>query len=251
MRLRFFEAVGARVLKTAMVSRLAVVPARGGSKRIPDKNIRDFCGRPMIGHILDAIRESSLFETIHVSTESPHISDVVAGLGFPTEFLRPEHLADDHTPLMPVIRYVAQTFLDMGRRYDEVWLLMACAPLIEASDLMGAAKMFSETGACTPLLSVATYPAPIEWAYRLGDSNMLAPAQPDMIAVRSQDIVPAYHDTGSFCIFPGSMALDGATDGRCFGYLLPRQKAIDIDDEEDLRFAEMIYAARNSAPSGC
>ncbi len=230
-----------------MVSRLAVVPARGGSKRIPDKNIRDFCGCPMIGHILNAIRESSLFETIHVSTESPHIADVVAKLGFQTEFLRPEHLADDHTPLMPVIRYVAQTFREMGRRYDEVWLLMACAPLIEASDLIGAAKMFSETGARTPVLSVATYPAPIEWAYRLDDRNMLIPAQPDMIAVRSQDLVPAYHDTGSFCIFPGSMALEGTTDGRCIGYLLPRQKAIDIDNEEDLRFAEAVFLSRKES----
>jgi pseudaminic acid cytidylyltransferase len=227
-----------------MVSRLAIVPARGGSKRIPDKNVRNFCGRPMVGHILNAIRESSLFETIHVSTESPRIAEIVAKLGFPTQFLRPEHLADDHTPLMPVIRYVTEKLREMGKRYDEVWLLMACAPLIEASDLIGAAKMFAETGAHTPVLSVASYPAPIEWAYRFDDGKVLIPVQPDMIAVRSQDLVPAYHDTGSFCIFSGSTALEGSADGGCFGYLLPRHKSIDIDNEDDLQLAEAIFLSR-------
>ncbi len=135
----------------------------------------------------------------------------------------------------------------MGKRYDEVWLLMACAPLIEASDLIGAARMFSETGARTPVLSVASYPAPIEWAYRFDDNKMLVPVQPDMIAVRSQDLLPAYHDTGSFCIFPGSMALEGSTDGRLFGYLLPRHKAVDIDNEDDLQFAEAIFLSRKTS----
>jgi pseudaminic acid cytidylyltransferase len=248
VRLRVFETVTARLkVNSKMVSRLAIVPARGGSKRIPDKNVRDFCGRPMVAHILSAISESSLFETVHVSTESPRIADIVAGLGFPTAFLRPEALADDHTPLMPVIRYVTERFRDAGKNFDEVWLLMACAPLIEASDLIGAAKMFSETGARSPVLSVAPYPAPIEWAYRFDDRRMLAPIQPDMIAKRSQDLLPAYHDTGSFCIFPSSIALEGSTDGKCLGYLLPRHKSVDIDDEDDILLAEAIFRSRKSS----
>jgi pseudaminic acid cytidylyltransferase len=231
-----------------MVSRLAIVPARGGSKRIPDKNVRDFCGRPMVGYILDAIRESSLFETIHVSTESPRIAEIVSSLGFSTQFLRPEHLADDFTPLMPVVRYVAEQFRDMGKHHDEVWLLMACAPLIEASDLVGAAKMFSGMGADTPVLSIASYSAPIEWAYRLSDNHTLVPVQPEMIAKRSQDLAPAYHDTGSFCIFPSSIVLQESTVDRYYGYFLPRHKAVDIDNEDDLQFAEAIFESRKSSP---
>jgi pseudaminic acid cytidylyltransferase len=230
-----------------MVSRLAIVPARGGSKRIPDKNVRDFCGRPMVAHVLDAIRKSSLFETIHISTESRRIAEIVSGLGFPTQFLRPEHLADDFTPLMPVVRYVAERFRDMGNHYDEVWLLMACAPLIEASDLAGAAEMFSGMGADTPVLSIASYSAPIEWAYRLSDSHALVPVQPEMITRRSQDLIPAYHDTGSFCIFPSSVVLKQSTVDRYYGYLLPRHKAVDIDNEEDLQFAEAIFKTRGSS----
>jgi pseudaminic acid cytidylyltransferase len=230
-----------------MISRLAIVPARGGSKRIPDKNIREFCGRPMIAHILDAARESALFDTIHVSTENQHIAEVAAALGFRPEFLRPDHLADDHTPLMPVISHVAAKFHEWGKHFDEVWLLMACAPLIEASDLKGAADLFAETGAHTPVLSVASYTAPVEWAYRLDDKKMLVPVRPDMISVRSQDLAPSFHDTGSFCIFPGEIARRGSTDGRCFGHLLPRHKAIDIDSEEDLQFAAAIFSSRKSS----
>lgn len=224
--------------------RLAIVPARAGSKRIPDKNIRLFHGRPMISYILQAAKDSRLFDTIHVSTESARIADAVSGLGFPPQFPRPEELADDNTPLFPVIRNVTETFASLGKYFDEVWLLMACAPLIEAADLTDAAKMFSEAGARIPVLSVATYPAPIEWAYRLDRSDILAPIQPDMIGVRSQDLTPAYYDTGSFCIFPGSVVLDGKTDGRFLGYPLPRHKSVDIDTVDDLQFAEAMFLSR-------
>src|SRR5437764_11044543 len=112
-----------------MVSRLAIVPARGGSKRVSDKNVRDFCGRPMIAHILGAARKSGLFDAIHVSTDSARIAGIVGDLGFATQFLRPSELADDFTPLMPVLRYVTDKFAKSGRHFDEVWLLMACAPL--------------------------------------------------------------------------------------------------------------------------
>lgn len=231
-----------------MVLRLAIVPARGGSKRIPDKNIRDFCGRPMIAHILDTARDSGLFDTIHVSTESPRIAEVSSRLGCRPDFLRPERLADDFTPLMPVINYVTAKFRELGKEFDEVWLLMACAPLIEVSDLKGAAEMFVERGGRIPLLSVAPYPSPVEWAYRLDHQNMLAPIWPEMISVRSQDISASFYDTGSFCIFPGAIALQGSADCGHFGYVLSREKAIDIDSEEDLRFAAAVFAARNSSP---
>src|SRR5260370_35100007 len=127
MRIRLFEADGRRILSIAgvqMTSRLAIVPARGGSKRIPDKNIREFFGRPMITHILNAARASNLFDLIHVSTDSTRISDAVTEAGFAPHFPRPDDLADDHTPLMPVLRYVTERFLEGGDRFYEMWLLL-------------------------------------------------------------------------------------------------------------------------------
>jgi pseudaminic acid cytidylyltransferase len=229
-----------------MPSRLAIIPARGGSKRIPDKNIREFCGRPMIGHILQTAANSKLFDTIHVSTESHRVADVVQSLGHRIDFFRPDELADDHTPLMPVLRYVAETYAASGRRYDEIWLLMACSPLIESDDLIGASEFFRFSGGQRSVMTVAQYPAPVEWAYRRNDDGLLVPLRPEMLAVRSQDINPTYFDTGSFCIYPASTVLksEGAGDYSAYvGYLLPRQKAIDIDSEEDLQLAELIYFA--------
>ena len=119
--------------------RLAIIPARGGSKRIPNKNVRDFCGKPMLAHILSAARDSGLFETVHVSTENAAIASVAAEQGYPVDFMRPDNLADDYTAIMPVMKYVVDEYERRGRTFDQVWLLMACAPLIAASDLVGIA----------------------------------------------------------------------------------------------------------------
>jgi len=232
------------------MKRLAIIPARGGSKRILNKNIRDFCGQPMITHVLDTARESGLFSIIHVSTESDSIREVATTFGFPPDFPRPEALADDHTPIMPVLRYVTEEYAARGQHFDEVWLLMACAPLIKSEDLIAAASLFSENGSNSPVLAVAEYPAPVEWAFRRSKEGSLKAVQPGMFAVRSQDIEKAYFDSGSFAIFPSSRILSSAgagSDEDFVGYVLPKNSAIDIDDEEDWKFAELLFRIANSA----
>lgn len=229
--------------------RLAVIPARGGSKRIPNKNIRDFCGQPMITHVLVAARDSGLFSTIHVSTESERIRDVVAQFGFPPDFPRPDELADDHTPIMPVLRYSAEEYARRGQHFDEIWLLMACAPLIDAQDLQKAAALFRETGAEQPLLAVSEYPAPIEWAFSRGPNGALTPVQEGMFAVRSQDLEKRYFDAGNFAAFPATRVLESqgaGSDSGFFGYVLTKGTAIDIDDEQDWQLAEAIYRVRSA-----
>lgn len=229
------------------MKRLAIIPARGGSKRILNKNIRDFCGRPMITHVLGAARDSGLFSTIHVSTESDSIRDVAAGFGFPPEFPRPDELADDHTPIMPVLRHAAQEYLRRGQTFDEIWLLMACAPLVDADDLRKAAGLFEASGGQQPLLAVSEYPAPIEWAFSRGENGALTPVQAGMFAVRSQDLEKRYFDAGSFAAFPAARVLESqgaGSDSGFIGYTLPKGTAIDIDDEQDWQLAEAIYRVR-------
>jgi pseudaminic acid cytidylyltransferase len=230
--------------------RLAIVPARGGSKRVPGKNIRDFCGQPMIGHILAAARDSGLFATIHVSTESPQVAAVATRLGFAPAFLRPEHLADDHTPLLPVLRDVAVCFQERGELFDEVWLLMACAPLIEPADLHGAAALYAQCAGTHAVMSVGRYGMPIERAYRRLEHGELVPVRPECMPMRTQDLEPAYFDAGAFIAFPARQILttDGINRGGGFvGYPLSRHKAVDIDDEEDWRLAEAIYRSRTGS----
>ncbi|MBF0159794.1 MAG: pseudaminic acid cytidylyltransferase [Magnetococcales bacterium] len=230
--------------------RLAIIPARSGSKRLPEKNIRPFCGRPMIGHILTTARLSGLFTTIHVSTDSDRFTAVVTELGFRPDFARPAHLADDHTPLLPVLRYVTEQYQQRGQQFDQVWLLMACAPLIEPDDLLAADRLYQQFGGQRAILSIGRYAMPIERAYRRDEQGALTAVDPTSMPKRTQDLAPGYFDAGAFIAFPATRILttDGVNDGSGFaGYLLPRHKAIDIDDEEDWQLAEALYHIRHGS----
>jgi pseudaminic acid cytidylyltransferase len=222
--------------------RIAIVPARGGSKRIPDKNIVDFLGMPLIGHSLRAARESGLFDCIHVSTDSARIAEVAASLGHPVDFMRDPALADDHTPLLPVLRWTFEQYAARGQRFDSACLLMPTAPLIEADDLRQANAVFEQHARRHTVMAVARFPVPIEWAFRMPDGAFLVPCQPGMGNVRSQDLAPAYYDAGTFIFLPEAEVLAGRIDdAHLLAYPLPRHKAIDIDDPEDLELAKIIY----------
>ena len=124
-----------RFLVSKLTKRIAIVPARAGSKRI-QKNIRNFCGKPILSYILHAIQDSSLFDVVHVSTDSTEIASIAEAEGFPVDFYRPFELADDITPLYPVVRFVLSTYLERDISFDTAALLMPCSPLISSSDLV-------------------------------------------------------------------------------------------------------------------
>jgi pseudaminic acid cytidylyltransferase len=231
-----------------MTTRIAIIPARGGSKRIPNKNIRSFCGKPMISYVLKAAQASGLFDVIHVSTESGTIRRTVEDLGFPVDFERPIDLADDYTPIMPVLKYVVDTYESKGKRFDQVWMLMACAPLINHRDLKEASELFERSGGRDALLAVTEYPAPIEWAFCRGDDAKLIPAQPGMFAARSQDLQKKYFDAGSFAAFPVERVRNShgaGADSGFIGFVMPKGRSIDIDDEDDWILAEELYRIRS------
>ena len=236
-------------MSNPMVRRIAIIPARAGSKRVPGKNIRDFCGKPMIAHILETARESGLFETIHVSTESEAVRGVVSGLGFAPDFARPAELADDVTPLVPVLRWTVGEYQRRGRDFDQAWLLMACAPLIRPEHLQAMARRFAELGRnCQALVAVQPFASPIQRGYFLGQDHRLLPVQPECVTARSQDLVPAYHDAGTVDVYDARFLLserEADWSGRCHGYVLPRHAAVDIDNEDDWRLAEMIFRGQS------
>ena len=227
-----------------MYKRIAIIPARGGSKRVPNKNIRDFCGAPMISYILRAASESELFDEIHVSTDSDEVASIAYDLGFTAAFKRPPELSDDHTPLMPVLKYVLEEYLKRGKAFNSIALLMPCSPMIIYQDLLGCAALFDAHDGKYAVLSVAEYPCPVEWAFRLESSGVLFPLQPGMFSVRSQDLSPAYYDAGQFCFMSSQRILSAQGAGSDEGYLgypIQRCKAIDIDTLEDWKFAEMVF----------
>jgi len=161
---------------------LCVIPARAGSKRIKSKNIMPFLGRPIISYSLDAASDARVFSEIHVSTESEEISTVVGELGYPVSFFRDASLADDHTPLVPVLRWVLSAFKDRGAEFDSVCLLMSCAPLVLPEDIKNAYKLFEDNGSAHAVLSVAQFRAPAEWAYHRDDTGFIVPREPETLS---------------------------------------------------------------------
>ncbi|MCR9130769.1 MAG: pseudaminic acid cytidylyltransferase [Alphaproteobacteria bacterium] len=232
------------------MSRLCVIPARGGSKRIPGKNVRDFAGRPMLTHALKAAQDSRLFDHIHVSTDDDQIADAAAAAGAPPVFLRDPALADDHTPIRDVVTSDLARFtsgeggvISRTGPFTSITLVYATAVLIEAGDLVEAIKVY-EKQPDRPLLAVVDVGAPLE---RLMEDRqgVLRPALPDQFANRTQDLTRAYRDAGAFAIYSAATLeadRDGAAALEFRPFVLPRWKGVDIDTEEDWRFAELIKA---------
>ena len=227
---------------TDSVKRLAIIPARSGSKRIPNKNIKPFLGKPIISYAIESATKSGLFDKIHVSTDSERAMVIAESYGIKPEFLRDEALCDDYTPLIDVLAFVREKLEQMGEKFDEIWLMMPCAPLITENDLVAAAEKFQPNN--LPLIAAAELPVPIEWAFMMSDDGTLCAKGTDNLTNRSQDLPKAYYDTGSFAIFSdGKMETFKNIHTRFQTYILPRSRAVDIDTEDDWIEAEKLYKA--------
>ncbi|MCP4160209.1 MAG: acylneuraminate cytidylyltransferase family protein [Deltaproteobacteria bacterium] len=225
--------------------KIAIIPARGGSKRIPHKNIVDFCGKPMISYALKVAEKSGLFDKIHVSTDSPKIAEVVQSLGVEVDFMRSAKLADDHTGIMPVLENVLNEYDRHGQIFNHIMVLMPCCPLLLPEDIISGYEVYSSFNGERPLHVVAPYPAPIEWAYRRNANGVLIPKNPGAYAIRSQDFEPAYYECGPFSLFHRNhifSKIPSTDEGFC-SITLPRTRAVDIDEHEDLLFAESMFRA--------
>lgn len=227
-----------------MIKRIAIIPARGGSKRIPEKNIKDFCGKPIISYSIEALRESKLFQKIHVSTEDQKIIETVNQLGLEVDFLRPCTLSDDHTPIMPVIKYVVERYLKMNQSFEEIWVIFPCSPLLKVKDLIQASIQFNRNHSFNTLMTVTEYPVPIEWAFEINKEGVLVPIRKGNFAIRSQDLNKRYYDAGMFYIYTKDVIFNlgsNGSDENIIPYFISKGSAIDIDDEQDWQFAEKLF----------
>src|SRR5208283_4279689 len=177
--------------------KIAVIPARGGSKRIPKKNIRPFAGKPIIAYSIESAIESGLFERIIVSTDDPEIANVAVELGAEAPFMRPATLADDHTGTNAVVKHAVAWAIDHDRVVTHACCIYATAPFIQASQLReGFASLLAGDKAFA--FSVTSYPFPIQRALRVSSEGVVEPMFPEHVLSRSQDLEPAYHDAGQF-----------------------------------------------------
>jgi len=225
---------------------LAVIPARGGSRRISKKNVRLFCGMPMMAWTICAARESGVFDQIVVSTDDEQIASVARNFGAEVPFMRPAALADGQTPLVPVMRHaIVATEGAIGKPVAVAACLLATAPMMRPEELHGAIEDLSENPAADFLFSVTSYPFPIQRALRIEEANRVTMFQPEHELTRSQDLEEAYHDAGQFYFGRRSAWFDHQRifSACSIGFVLPRHRVQDIDTEEDWTQAELMFKA--------
>lgn len=228
-------------------SRLAVIPARGGSKRIPKKNIMDFHGKPMIAWTIEAAVASGVFDRVVVSTDDPAIAEVAVRFGADVPFMR-KGFADDQSPVsLATLATVEQLVQEMGESYGTVAQLMANCPIRDAACMRAAMTYFDERQASSLISCFKFGWMNPWWASKLDADNRPAPMFPDAATARSQDLPPLYCPTGAIWIARVD-ALTRArtfyTDDRVF-FPISWEDAVDIDDMEDFHMAEAVYLMRN------
>jgi len=229
--------------------RLAVIPARGGSKRIPRKNLREFCGRPMLAWSIAAARDSGCFDRILVSTDDAEIAAVARELGAETPFLRPDALSDDHTPTIPVVAHATRQAAALWGPADLVCCLYATAPFVRADDLRRGLERL-RAGNCDYVFAVTTFPFPIQRALRRAEDGRVALFHPEHQSTRSQDLEEAWHDAGQFYWGRAEAWLQGLPimGPGSVGLPLPRHRVQDIDTPEDWTRAEFLFRALAAEP---
>jgi pseudaminic acid cytidylyltransferase len=222
---------------------IAVIPARGGSKRIPRKNIKAFAGKPMIAYAIEAAKASGLFGHVLVSTDDEEIQSIANDWGAETPFVRPAELANDFTTTVPVVAHAIQTCEQLGWEFSKVCCIYPCVPLLYTDDLKGAMKKLDRSPAdyCFP---ITEYPSPIQRALKHNTNGRIFPYFPEHELTRTQDLESAYYDAGQFYWGKKQAWLKNPRiHSNGIGYEIPNWRAVDIDTPEDWDRAERLAFA--------
>jgi N-acylneuraminate cytidylyltransferase len=224
--------------------KLAVIPARGGSKRIPRKNIRPFAGKPIIAYSIEAALACGLFDKVVVSTDDQEIAAVARQHGAELPFVRPKTLSDDFTGTNAVVSHAIQWHRDEGIDVDYVCCIYATAPFVQPHYLKAGFDSLVSSGKSFAF-SVTSFPFPIQRAVRINSDGALEAMFPEHVATRSQDLEEAYHDAGQFYWGRAEAFVEARPlfSPESVPVILPRHLVQDIDTIEDWRRAELMYQA--------
>ena len=218
------------------MNNLCIIPARGGSKRIPRKNIKDFLGKPIIAYSIEAAMKSGLFEEVMVSTDDKEIAEVAIKYGAKVPFMRSTTMADDFATLADVVDEVIGSYKSQGKGFAYVCCILPTAPLITFENLKKGLDLMIEKKADS-VRPLVRFSYPIQRAVKLvdGKTEMF---YPEYKTSRSQDLEPAYHDAGQFYWMSFEKGLNGV---KKIGFEIPATQAQDVDTEEDWRLAEIKF----------
>ncbi len=223
---------------------LAIIPARGGSKRIPVKNIKEFAGKPLIAYSIIAAKNSQLFDKIIVSTDSEKVAEIAKQYGADVPFLRPEELSNDIIGTRPVTNHAIQYCVENYFEPEYSCCIYATAPFLQPKYLQSGLEKLKLQEDKSFAFSVTSFPFPIQRSLRIGESGV-TPMFPESIWTRSQDLEEAYHDAGQFY---WGRTKDYLSSKKIFSehslpVVLPRHLVQDIDTPEDWHRAELMYQA--------
>ena len=222
---------------------LCVIPARGGSKRIPRKNILPFKGKPMIAWSIEAAQKCGCFDKIIVSTDDLEIADVSLGLGAEVPFIRPCDLANDHAGTREVVEHAVAELQLVGQAFVQVCCLYATAPFVRAADICQGFELLKRSREGTVVFAATSFAFPIQRAVSLDADGYSSAFDPISVAKRSQDLEEYFHDAGQF-YWASAATWTQATNlfdsGRPL--ILPRWRVQDIDTHEDWRRAELMHS---------
>ena len=221
-------------------SRIAIVPARGGSKRVQRKNIRRFSGKPLLYWSIETALRSQLFEHVIVSTDDHEIATIAAQAGAETPFFRPAELSDDFASTTAVIQHALKELGMSAENQDEVLCLYPTAVLVTPEDIVQAHRLLDNSGSF--VTSIVRYAHPIQRALTHNSVGRLYPLSPSDLSERTQDLSPHWHDAGQF--YWGSARSWFSVMSPLvlsYGYELPNHRVQDIDTEEDWQLAEIKH----------
>ena len=225
---------------------VAVIPARGGSKRIPRKNIKDFCGKPLIAYSIKTAVNTGIFDDIIVSTDNKEIADVAKEYGAKVPFIRPNALSGDFSTTGDVMVHAMKWIQKNIDSISVVCCIYATAPFIQKEDLLNAYEVF-KTNKWSYVFSATTFPFPIQRAIKRLDNGGITMFQPEHFETRSQDLEEAYHDAGQFYFGKPEAWLNNEKifESKSEVVVPPKWRVQDIDTYEDWISAEYLFNSFN------
>jgi len=225
-----------------MKKSVCIIPARGGSKRIPKKNIKFFLGKPLIAYSIQTALESGLFEKVVVSTDDVQIAQIAQEYGAEVPFIRPDELSDDFTGSGDVAKHALAFLQEKGEVYDFLCTIYATAPLLQIKYLKQGLEALKNTPDAHMAFSVTSMPFPIQRTFKINADNRCEMFTPEHFQTRSQDLEEAYQDAGQFYFENLNTPLHDIAFGKeSIPIILPRYLVQDIDTLEDWEMAEILY----------
>jgi len=225
---------------------IAIIPARGGSKRIAKKNVKDFFGKPLIAYSIEVALASKLFDKVVVTTDDEQIAKIAKEYGAQVPFIRPAELSDDFTGTVDVVNHAIKYLENQGESYEYVCTIYATAPLLQKEYLIDGYENLKNSNAINAF-SATSMPFPIQRTFKLNDEGRCEMFTPEHYMTRSQDLEESYQDAGQFYWKKQGQKSDEIMFGQdSIPIILPRYLVQDIDTFEDWERAEIMYKVLNN-----